>query len=128
MKLAGVKRPRKTLKSIKQLVREKASVVRRTDYSKQKCLTTEADASLNHLLVPAPAIDNIAKWAPATSYNNAVLDATKVKCYICGAPGHFIEVCPLYADLDTRFGMHGARASIWGRAIAIMKEKTNRGA
>ena len=89
-------------------------------------MNEKPDSTLDHLLVDRAPVENFRNWATSESYNNAVKDATRVKCYICGASGHFIEVCPLYCDLDNRFGKHGLRSGIWGRAIKLMAEKQKR--
>ena len=91
--------------------------------SRQKYERAVGDTSLEHLYVDVASIAEPYKWAEATSLNNAILDSTRVKCYICGGSGHFIEVCPMYAALDDRFSLHGLRKSLWGRAIKNMIEK-----
>ena len=68
-------------------------------------------------------ITDTEKWAKARAYNNVVKDATRVKCYICGGPGHFMEICPMHESLEERFGTHGLRRALYGRAITLMIEK-----
>ena len=64
-----------------------------------------------------PEFGEAVKWSASFSMNAAIRDMTKVKCYMCGGSGHFIEICPMYAAIDDRFAVHGLRKSLWGRAI-----------
>ncbi len=77
--------------------------------TKQKINPGPADKSLDHLKESEEGITKLADWAKARSYNAALEDMTKVKCYVCGGPGHFYEVCPMHRTLSLRFGVHGLR-------------------
>ena len=120
------KKKRRKLKTLAELAAEsnKPPVPKR--YSDQKSVQKFADKTLDHLLADEQPIEKFAKWAAAESFNNAVRDATMIKCYVCGTSGHFMEVCPLYQDLNQRFGNHGVRSAMLGRAILEMTENQSK--
>ena len=83
----------------------------------QKVVFEKPTGKLDHLKHVAVAMDDLGKWAQVTSYNSDIDDVTRIECYVCGGPGHFMEICPLHMSLTERFGMHGLRAAIYGRAL-----------
>ena len=71
-------------------------IIEKAKTSRQKAKTNDPDDSLEHLKVDAGGQKTMTAWAKAFSYNAAVSDLTTIKCYVCGGPGHFFEVCPLH--------------------------------
>ena len=56
----------------------------------------EPTGKLDHLLVEIDAGDDAATIAAAEIFNDNVKDLTKVECFICGGPGHFMDNCELH--------------------------------
>ncbi len=117
MKSDGKRSGRKSLKAVFRVVPGGEEVKEPTKVSRQKYEPKGPDDSLKHLQVELPDFGEAAKWSEAMSMNTAISDLTKVKCYVCGGSGHFIEICPMYAAIDDRFAVHGLRKCLWGRAI-----------
>ena len=100
----------------KQVPEEKKKTV-------QKITNTVPTDKLDHLKMPVPETTQAVAWANATSFNALIADFTKVECYICGGPGHFMERCDLHLSLTKRFGGNGLRSVIYGRAVNNIKIK-----
>ncbi len=94
--------------------------------SRQKNVFELPTSKLDILKTDPPGPEDVLAWAAATSYNAAINDLSKIECYICGGPGHFMEICPMHEDLSDRFGRHGLRKAIYGRAINLMAESQNK--
>ncbi len=63
--------------------------------TKQTHVLPAATEKLKHLEVELGDDKDITKYCQRLSYNNLVKDLSRVECYVCGGPGHFMEVCPL---------------------------------
>ncbi len=75
----------------------------------QKITHAQPTNKLDHLKMDLPDTKSAVAWASAKSFNAAVDDLTKVECYICGGPGHFMEDCFFNKCLSARFSKNGLR-------------------
>ncbi len=98
-------------------------IIEKAKTTRQKAKSNEPDDKLDHLKIKEDGYASVKEWAKLRAYNVAVSDLTTIKCYVCGGPGHFFEVCPLHLSLEIRFGVHGLRSAIYGRAITLLVEQ-----
>ncbi len=120
---SGKETAAKSVPKITKAISKKKEKTKSLKVSKQSYALGEPNNSLDHLCVVVPDIEKVTEWAQATSYNNAVRNMTRLQCYVCGGPGHFVEVCPMHKELLRRFTPHIIRGPVYTKAVNSIFEQ-----
>ncbi len=102
-------------------MREARAKVRENGH--QKLPTGPSTDALDHLLAEVPKDHMAPDYVSCSTYNSYIKDSSRLVCYVCGGPGHFMEACDLYLYMNERVSHHGLRKAIWGKLISKLVEK-----